>query len=48
MHFATPVMVNLMEEASLNAVEGLLPAGHQIRARGPTSATRPRRRWACA
>lgn len=26
---ATPVMVNLMEEASLNAVEGLLPEGHQ-------------------
>ena len=26
---ATPVMVNLMEEAALNAVEGLLPAGHQ-------------------
>ena len=26
---ATPVMVNLMEEASLNAVEGLLPPGHQ-------------------
>src|SRR5687767_1517873 len=26
---ATPVMVSLMEEASLNAVEGLLPAGHQ-------------------
>lgn len=26
---ATPVMVGLMEEASLNAVEGLLPAGHQ-------------------
>lgn len=26
---ATPVMVGLMEEASLNAVEGLLPAGYQ-------------------
>jgi len=26
---ATPVMVSLMEEASLNAVEGLLPRGHQ-------------------
>lgn len=26
---ATPVMVNLMEEAALNAVEGLLPPGHQ-------------------
>ena len=26
---ATPVMVGLMEEASLNAVEGLLPPGHQ-------------------
>jgi len=26
---ATPVMVSLIEEASLNAVEGLLPAGHQ-------------------
>ena len=26
---ATPVMVNLMEAAALNAVEGLLPAGHQ-------------------
>jgi predicted thioesterase len=26
---ATPVMVGLMEEASLNAVEGLLPTGHQ-------------------
>lgn len=26
---ATPVMVNLMEEAALNAVEGLLPTGHQ-------------------
>ncbi|HYC46007.1 MAG TPA: thioesterase family protein [Burkholderiales bacterium] len=26
---ATPVMVSLMEEAALNAVEGLLPAGHQ-------------------
>lgn len=26
---ATPVMVNMMEEAALNAVEGLLPAGHQ-------------------
>ena len=26
---ATPVMVRLMEEAALNAVEGLLPAGHQ-------------------
>jgi fluoroacetyl-CoA thioesterase len=26
---ATPVMVNLMEEAALNAVEGLLPAGFQ-------------------
>ena len=26
---ATPVMVSLMEEASLNAVEGLLPPGHQ-------------------
>ena len=26
---ATPVMVSLMEEASLNAMEGLLPAGHQ-------------------
>ena len=26
---ATPVMVGLMEEAALNAVEGLLPAGHQ-------------------
>src|SRR5688572_27529527 len=26
---ATPVMVALMEEAALNAVEGLLPPGHQ-------------------
>jgi fluoroacetyl-CoA thioesterase len=26
---ATPVMVSLMEEAALNAVEGLLPHGHQ-------------------
>ena len=26
---ATPVMVSLMEEAALNAVEGLLPAGYQ-------------------
>jgi len=26
---ATPVMVNMMEEAALNAVEGLLPEGHQ-------------------
>ena len=26
---ATPVMVSLMEEAALDAVEGLLPAGHQ-------------------
>jgi predicted thioesterase len=26
---ATPVLVSLMEEAALNAVEGLLPAGHQ-------------------
>lgn len=26
---ATPVMVSLMEEAALNAVEGLLPTGHQ-------------------
>lgn len=26
---ATPVMVNLMEEAALHAVEGLLPEGHQ-------------------
>ena len=26
---ATPVMVSLMEEAALNAVEGSLPAGHQ-------------------
>jgi fluoroacetyl-CoA thioesterase len=26
---ATPVMVSLMEEAALNAVEGLLPQGHQ-------------------
>jgi fluoroacetyl-CoA thioesterase len=26
---ATPVMVSLMEEAALNAVEGLLPSGHQ-------------------
>lgn len=26
---ATPVMVGLMEEAALNAVEGQLPAGHQ-------------------
>lgn len=26
---ATPVMVMMMEEAALNAVEGLLPAGHQ-------------------
>ena len=26
---ATPVMVNLMEEAALNAVEGLLPEGFQ-------------------
>lgn len=26
---ATPVMVNLMEAASLQAVEGLLPEGHQ-------------------
>ena len=26
---ATPVMVSMMEEAALNAVEGLLPAGHQ-------------------
>jgi fluoroacetyl-CoA thioesterase len=26
---ATPVMVGLMEEASLNAVEGLLPPGYQ-------------------
>jgi predicted thioesterase len=26
---ATPVMVSLMEEAALNAVEGFLPAGHQ-------------------
>src|SRR5438132_8214798 len=26
---ATPVMVNLMEEAALNAVEGLLPSGFQ-------------------
>ena len=26
---ATPVMVSLMEEAALNAVEGLLPEGHQ-------------------
>lgn len=26
---ATPVLVSLMEEAALNAVEGLLPDGHQ-------------------
>src|SRR5215213_8379555 len=26
---ATPVMINLMEAAALNAVEALLPAGHQ-------------------
>ena len=26
---ATPVMVSLMEEAALNAVEGFLPPGHQ-------------------
>ena len=26
---ATPVMVGLMEEAALSAVEGLLPPGHQ-------------------
>ena len=26
---ATPVMVSLMEEAALNAVEGFLPQGHQ-------------------
>ena len=26
---ATPVMVSLMEEAALDAVEGLLPKGHQ-------------------
>ncbi len=26
---ATPVMVNMMEEAALNAVEGLLPPGFQ-------------------
>jgi fluoroacetyl-CoA thioesterase len=26
---ATPVLVSLMEEAALNAVEGLLPPGHQ-------------------
>ena len=26
---ATPVLVGLMEEAALNAVEGLLPQGHQ-------------------
>lgn len=26
---ATPVLVSLMEEAALSAVEGLLPAGHQ-------------------
>lgn len=26
---ATPVLVSLMEEAALNAVEGLLPQGHQ-------------------
>ena len=26
---ATPVMVMMMEEAALNAVEGLLPEGHQ-------------------
>ena len=26
---ATPVMVSLMEEAALNAVEGLLPLGYQ-------------------
>lgn len=26
---ATPVMVSLMEEAALNAVEGYLPPGHQ-------------------
>lgn len=26
---ATPVLVSLMEEAALNAVEGLLPEGHQ-------------------
>lgn len=26
---ATPVMVSLMEEAALHAVEGLLPEGHQ-------------------
>src|SRR5919112_5995477 len=26
---ATPVMVSMMEEAALNAVEGFLPAGHQ-------------------
>ena len=26
---ATPIMINLMETAALQAVEGLLPAGHQ-------------------
>ena len=26
---ATPIMVMMMEEAALNAVEGLLPQGHQ-------------------
>ncbi len=26
---ATPVMINLMEAAALDAIEGLLPAGHQ-------------------
>src|ERR1044072_7272303 len=36
---ATPVMVSLMEEAALNAVEGLLPPGHTPAA--PRPATRP-------
>jgi len=27
--FATPVMVNMMEEAALDAIEGRLPEGHQ-------------------
>ena len=45
---ATPVMINLMEAAALNAVERLLPHGHQSLGTRLEVGTMPRHPWACA
>ena len=44
---ATPVMINLIEAAALEAAENLLPPGHKASAFASTCVISLQPRWAC-